>query len=397
MILDSAEIAGLSVLQLVHENTAAATMFGIDRMDRNSSLTVLFYNMGAMDTEVSIVRYSAITEMPQNKSVEHIEVLSEAWDKNLGGADLDKIILNMLAERFNALKERQGKPDVRENPKAIKRLVKEVSKLKDILSANKQVVIKLGELADYDSLNTIIERREFEEAASGFFARVAVPVEEALKKAGLTLEDIEQVEILGGGIRVPKVQEILQEKLGGKTLNVHLNGDEAMCFGSAFIASNSSASFKVRKVLLTQHPVSPISIHITPANVSRIAETNQETVTQDADNQENSTEGTSNGIQYDRTYQLYKIGDYLGQRKTLSLTYDTNLKIDVYSGEDSDGEHLATFTVNGIDEIADSELLKKENVTRPRVSLSFELSRTGILLLNKAEAKVEETYYVDAP
>ena len=190
MILDSAEIAGLSVLQLVHENTAAATMFGIDRMDRNSSLTVLFYNMGAMDTEVSIVRYSAITEMPQNKSVEHIEVLSEAWDKNLGGADLDKIILNMLAERFNALKERKGKPDVRENPKAIKRLVKEVSKLKDILSANKQVVVKLGELADYDSLNTIIERREFEEAASGFFARVAVPVEEALKKAGLTLEDI---------------------------------------------------------------------------------------------------------------------------------------------------------------------------------------------------------------
>jgi hypothetical protein len=73
------------------------------------------------------------------------------------------------------------------------------------------------------------------------------------------------------------------------------------------------------------------------------------------------------------------------------------MKIDIYAGEDSEGEHLATFTVNGIDEIADSELLKKEGVTRPRVSLSFELSRTGILLLNKAEAKVEETYYVDAP
>ena len=180
-------------------------------------------------------------------------------------------------------------------------------------------------------------------------------------------------------------------------MNVHLNGDEAMCFGSAFIASNSSASFKVRKVLLTQHPVSPISIHITPANVSRIAESGQETVTQDADTQENSTEGNTSGILYDRTYQLYKIGDYLGQRKTLSLTYDTNMKIDVYSGEDSEGDHLATFTVNGIDEIADSELLKKENVTRPRVSISFELSRTGILLLNKAEAKVEETFYVDAP
>ncbi len=106
MILDAADIAGLSVLQLVHENTAAATMFGIDRMDREKPVTVLFYNMGAMDTEVSIVRYSTITEMPGNKTYEHIEVLSEGWDANLGGAEVDKILLNLLAERFNALKER---------------------------------------------------------------------------------------------------------------------------------------------------------------------------------------------------------------------------------------------------------------------------------------------------
>lgn len=180
MILDAAEIAGLSVLQLVHENTAAATMFGIDRLDREKPVTVLFYNMGAMDTEVSIVRYSAITEMPANKTYEHVEILSEAWDANLGGADLDKILLNMLAERFNALKERKGKPDVRENPKVIKRLLKEVNKMKDILSANKQVVVKLGELADYVSLNTVVERKEFEDASEEFFSHVARPVEEAL-------------------------------------------------------------------------------------------------------------------------------------------------------------------------------------------------------------------------
>jgi molecular chaperone DnaK (HSP70) len=165
---------------LVHENTAAATMFGIDRLDRNKSLTVLFYNMGATDTEVSIVRYSTVNEMPQNKTVEHIEILSEAWDENLGGSDFDKVLINMIAERFNALKERQGKLDVRENPKVIKRLLKEVNKLKDILSANKQVVVKLGELADYVSLNTIIERKEFEDAAASYFARVAVPIEQAL-------------------------------------------------------------------------------------------------------------------------------------------------------------------------------------------------------------------------
>lgn len=85
MILDSAEIAGLSVLQLIHENTAAATMFGIDRLDTAKPLNVLFYNMGGMDTEVSVVRYSAITEKSTNKSYEHIEVLSEAYDRELGG------------------------------------------------------------------------------------------------------------------------------------------------------------------------------------------------------------------------------------------------------------------------------------------------------------------------
>lgn len=75
------------------------------------------------------------------------------------------------------------------------------------------------------------------------------------------------------------------------------------------------------------------------------------------------------------------------------------MKIEVYTGEGSieEGEHLATFIVSGLDEISSSELLKKENVTKPRVTLSFELTRSGLIQLNKAEAKIEETYYVDAP
>lgn len=264
MILDAADISGLSVLQLIHENTAAATMFGIDRMDTAKPVNVLFYNMGGMDTEVSIVRYSAITEKSTNKSYEHIEILAEASDPELGGQDFDLVLLNMIAERFNSLKERQGKPDIRTNPKAVKRLLKEVLKIKDILSANKQNQIKIGELADYVSLITTIDRKDFEEASQPLFDRVVQPVLDALAKAGMTIEDIDQIELLGGGIRIPKIQELLQQTLLKNELGVHLNGDEAMCFGSAFIASNSSASFKVRKVYLTVHPENQLSIHITP-------------------------------------------------------------------------------------------------------------------------------------
>ena len=91
---------------MIHENTAAATMFGVDRLDTEKPVTVLFYNMGGMDTEVSLVRYSVITDIQANKTYEHVEIIAEAWDSNLGGQDFDLVLVNMLVDRFNALKER---------------------------------------------------------------------------------------------------------------------------------------------------------------------------------------------------------------------------------------------------------------------------------------------------
>lgn len=81
-------------------------MYGIDRLDTEKPHVVLFYNMGGMDTEVSLVRYSAITDPVANKSYEHIEILAEAYDRELGGTDFDLVLLNLLADRFNAMKER---------------------------------------------------------------------------------------------------------------------------------------------------------------------------------------------------------------------------------------------------------------------------------------------------
>lgn len=158
---DAAELAGLSILQLIHENTAAATMYGIDRLDLEKPHIVLFYNMGGLDTEVSLVRYSVIEDSVMNKSFEHIEILAESYVKNYGGSNLDFILVNLLAEQFNNQKERKGKADVRTYNKAVKRLLKEVSKAKDVLSANKNIQIKMMELVDYDNLQTTIDRKTF--------------------------------------------------------------------------------------------------------------------------------------------------------------------------------------------------------------------------------------------
>jgi len=105
-------------------------------MDTEKPLTVLLYNMGGKDTEVAVARFSAIAD-EKNKTFEYIDILGEAWDADLGGADFDKVIVDMLAEAFNALPERQGKPDIRKNDKAMKRLFSQSINVKDVLSANK--------------------------------------------------------------------------------------------------------------------------------------------------------------------------------------------------------------------------------------------------------------------
>ena len=245
--------AGMTLLQIVHENTAAAVLYGIDKAGKDSQgLTVLFYNMGGMDTEVTIARYSNIAfGDDETKTTPYFEILAEASVPDMGSKDLDIVLLNLLAEKFNALPERAGKPDVRENVRALKRLQKEAIKVKEVLSANKQASVKIPELLDYVTLQVVFEREELEQNSLEVFSRAMDPVNEALEKAGLTLDDIAHVELLGGGIRVPAVTQALEAGMPGKELAVHLNGDEAMCFGTAFIGSNSTTSFKVRKVLLT--------------------------------------------------------------------------------------------------------------------------------------------------
>lgn len=147
MIKDAAEqLANLNVLQLVHENTAAAVMFGIDqKVEQNETKTVLFYNMGAMDTEVQITRFSMFN-ITEKKSSPYIHILSEAWDRELGSQDLDIIIVNLLAEEFNGMPERKDKPDIRDDYKAVRRLFKDAVKIKEILSANKFSSVKIPEL-----------------------------------------------------------------------------------------------------------------------------------------------------------------------------------------------------------------------------------------------------------
>lgn len=155
---------------------------------------------------------------------------------------------------------------------------------------------------------------------------------------------------------------------------VHLNGDEAMCFGSAFIASNSSSSFKVRKVYLTQHPSFEYRLEISQLEATEIEVDEIKDIT------------------YKKDFTLFKTTDYLGAKKTIALSYDQNMKIDVFAVDPftGDEQHLATYTYDEISKIATNDIAVKEGSTVPKLSLKFELTRSHLLQIEKAEIKIEE-------
>ena len=304
--------------------------------------------MGGMDTEVTIARYSHLNVSEKAKKLTpYIEILAETSERDLGSKDIDLVLFNLLADKFNALSEREGKADVRTNVRASKRLLKEVIKIKEVLSANKQASVKVPELMDYVTLQFILQRSEMEEKATPVFDRVTKPIDKALEIAGLTMDDINQVELLGGGIRVPKIAEILEKAVNGKELGVHLNGDEAMCFGSAFIGSNNTMSFKVASVMLTQNPNYEIRMVIEPMDAA------------DALSEEDQrAEGAEDEdiIKYSQDLRLFNNTDYMGKSKGLTMIYNKNMRVKFYKGalgSEAPTEELELLDTFEIDDLKD--------------------------------------------
>jgi molecular chaperone DnaK (HSP70) len=153
-MLDAAELGGYNVLTLVHENTAAGLLYGIDTKTIMNEVpkTVMFINMGSSDFEVSIVRYNK-TEVPKKKNpVLTIEVLVEEGTAEAGGMNMNEQLVRIMASKFDRQDKRKGKPSVLSSPRSIRRLFKESNNVKEVLSSNREMNIKIPELFEYDEL-----------------------------------------------------------------------------------------------------------------------------------------------------------------------------------------------------------------------------------------------------
>ncbi|GJC88263.1 heat shock protein hsp88 [Colletotrichum liriopes] len=234
-IIDAAEIAGLKLLRLMNDTTAAALGWGITKLDlpapEEKPRRVAFIDIGHSNYTASIVEFKK----------GELAVKGTAFDRHFGGRDFDKALVEHLGKEFSG----KYKIDIHSNGRAMARTIAAAEKCKKILSANQQAPVNIESIMNDIDVSAMITRQEFEAMVEPLLARVHVPLEQALAEAKLTKDDIDVIEVIGGGSRVPALKERIQSFFG-KTLSFTLNQDEAVARGAAFSCAILSPVFRVR-------------------------------------------------------------------------------------------------------------------------------------------------------
>jgi len=234
-LLDAAEIAGLKVLRLINETTATALGYGITKLDLPSAeekpRRVAFVDIGHSNYTCTIAEFKK----------GELKIVATGYDRHFGGRNFDKAIV----EHFRAEFKEKNKIDINENPKARVRVAAAVEKLKKVLSANAVAPINIESLMNDVDVRGTLKREELEELVKPLLERATAPLEQALSDAKLKPEDIDFVELVGGGSRVPALKNAIQNFFG-KGLSFTLNADEAIARGCAFSCAILSPVFRVR-------------------------------------------------------------------------------------------------------------------------------------------------------
>ena len=242
---DAGRVAGLEVLRIINEPTAAALAYG---MDKRANETVLVFDLGGGTFDVSILDVGDGV----------VEVRATSGDTHLGGDDFDRRLVDLLADEF----QKANGIDLRQDPQALQRLFEAAEKAKVELSSVTQTQVNLpfitADATGPKHLVTTIMRSTFEQATADLVERCLGPVQQAMSDAKVTAADIDEVILVGGSTRIPAVQDLVRRLTGGKDPNMTVNPDEVVAVGAAVQAAIIKG--EVKDVLLLD--VTPLSLGV---------------------------------------------------------------------------------------------------------------------------------------
>ena len=214
---DAGTIAGLNVLRIINEPTAAAIAYGLDKKDKERN--ILVFDLGGGTFDVSLLTIDSGV----------FEVISTNGDTHLGGEDFDHRVLDYLLKK---IKKQHGK-DLKGDKTVIQKLKTEIEKAKRHLSSSLQATIEIDELEPGFDFKDTLSRAKFEELNMDLFKKTMAPVEKVMEDSGFKKSEISEVVLVGGSTRIPKVQTLIKDYFNGKEPNKGINPDEAVAYGAA--------------------------------------------------------------------------------------------------------------------------------------------------------------------
>ncbi|CAH0515985.1 unnamed protein product [Peronospora belbahrii] len=247
---DAGVIAGLNVLRIINEPTAAAIAYGLDK--KGGEHNVLIFDLGGGTFDVSLL------------SIEEgiFEVKATAGDTHLGGEDFDNRLVEYFVDEF----KRKHRKDMSSNQRALRRLRTACERAKRTLSTSAQAYIEIDTLFEGIDFNSTITRARFEDLCGSFFQKTMEPVAQVLRDSKLSKNQVNEIVLVGGSTRIPKVQQLLMDFFNGKELFKSINPDEAVAYGAtvqAAILGGGGLSSKLQDLLLLD--VAPLSLGLETA------------------------------------------------------------------------------------------------------------------------------------